>query len=76
MVYASDEVKLARTVVRVPEAEKWSKDLLAAVRLTPMSLHQPRAPEVGFKDKVDTESGVHETQRFRRPWIDERLSKM
>ena len=53
MLYSGDEVKLARTVVRVPEAQKWCKDLLAAVKLTPRSLHQPRATE--FQDKVNIE---------------------
>ena len=55
MLYANDEVKLARTVIRVPELEKWNKDLLASVKLTPMSMHQPREPEVIFKEKVDKE---------------------
>ena len=39
----------------MPEAEKWDKDKLSAISLTPMSLHQPREPEVVFKDKIDTE---------------------
>ena len=55
MVYSDDEVKLARTVVRVPESEKWNKDMLAAVKLTPLSLHLPREGEIVFKDKIDVE---------------------
>ena len=35
MVYSGDDVKLARTVVRVPESEKRNKDLLVPVKLTP-----------------------------------------
>ena len=27
MIHSSDEIRLARTVVRVPEAEKWDKDM-------------------------------------------------
>ena len=56
MVYSGDEVKLARTVVRAPEVEKWNKDLLAAVKLTPVELHQARDAEVVFKEKVDVEA--------------------
>ena len=55
MIYAGDEIKLSRTVMRVPESEKWNKDLLAGVKVTPLSMHQPREPEVIFKDKVEVE---------------------
>ena len=55
MLYANDEVKFARTIVRVPEREKWSKELLSAVKLTPRSLHQPRDSEIVFREKVDEE---------------------
>ena len=58
MLYANDEVKFARTIVRVPEREKWSKDLLSAVKLTPRSLHRPRDSEIVFRDKVDEEGKV------------------
>ena len=29
MMYADELIKLARTVVRVPELEKWDKDMLS-----------------------------------------------
>ena len=41
MLYSNDEVRLARTVVRAPENDKWDKDKLAAVRVTPFSMFQP-----------------------------------
>ena len=53
MLYAEGEIKLARTVVRVPDSEKWSKDLLSAIRVTPYSQHIPREAEVVFKDAVE-----------------------
>ena len=53
MLYSNDEVKLARTVVRVPELEKWDKERLSSVRMTPWDMHKPRTPEVIFKDKVE-----------------------
>ena len=55
MLYSDDEVRLARTVVRVPEKEKWDKDRIAAVKVTPLSMHAPREAEVVFKDKADTQ---------------------
>ena len=55
MLYSDGEVRLSRTVVRVPESEKWSKDRLADVQATPLNLHRPNAPEVIFKEKVDIE---------------------
>ena len=61
MVHSGDGVKLSRTVVRVPEANKWDKELLSGVRATPWDLHRPRDPEVVLKDKADavTESFEH-----------------
>ena len=35
MIFSENGVKLARTVVRVPEVEKFSKEALAEVRATP-----------------------------------------
>ena len=58
MLYAGDEVKLARTIARVPELEKWNKEFLAAVKLTLRSLHQPRDAEIVFRKKIDEEGKV------------------
>ena len=55
MVYYNDEIKLARTVVRVPEVEKWEKEALAAIKVTPWHMHEARQPEVIFKDRVEVE---------------------
>ncbi len=48
-------VTKVKSIHRRPEAEKWNKELLAAVNITPRSLHQPRETEVIFKDKVEAE---------------------
>ena len=55
MVHSGDEVKLARTVVRVPESEKRNKISLADIKLTPWAMHQPRELEVVFEDKTEVE---------------------
>ena len=34
-----------------PESEKWDKDQIAAVKVTPMSMFQPKEPEVIFREK-------------------------
>ena len=44
-----------RTVLRFPESNKWDKDELAKVRVTPWSLHVPKETEVVFKDKKEIE---------------------
>ena len=77
MLYSNGEVRLARTVVRVPELEKWDKDKLAAINLTPMSMHQSRLPEVVFKDKIDTEAReyVDKPLLARQVYFDLRISK-
>jgi hypothetical protein len=53
MIFSDNSVKLARTVIRVPEVEKSSKESLAEVKATPWDLHRPRQPEVVFKEKAD-----------------------
>ena len=53
MLFADSGAKLARTITRVPELEKFDKDMLAGVSATPSDLHQLRKPEVIFKDKVE-----------------------
>ena len=70
-LHSGGEMRLARTVVRVLEAEKWSKELLATVAVTPMSMHQPREPEVNFKEKtdVDKEPFVDKPQIARRTYL-------
>ena len=88
MVYSEDELKLARTVTRVPENEKWNKVMLSGVRCTPYDLHVPKDVEVVFKDKVDVEPKefvdkvmlsrklyLREAD-FGRIWDDKRLSEV
>ena len=55
MISSEGDIKLARTVVRVPEVEKWDKTMLSGVRATPHDLHKPREVEVILKDKVGPE---------------------
>ena len=42
--------------MRVPEGNKWDKDELAKVRVTPWSLHVPQDAEVVFKEKKQSEA--------------------
>ena len=64
MVYSDDQVRLARTVVRVPEADKWCKESVAGVRCTPWDLHVPRETEIIFKEKIDKGHGDFEEQSY------------
>ena len=41
---------------RVPDVEKWNKDLLSSVTVTPWSLHAPKEPEVIFRDQIPIEN--------------------
>ena len=45
----------ARTIIRVPEANKWNKDSLAQLKATPWSLHVPPDTDVVFKEGKDVE---------------------
>ena len=44
---------MARTIMRMPGAEKWDKEALVKISCTPYTMHQPREPEVVFKEKKD-----------------------
>ena len=71
MIYSDDQVRLARTVVRVPEADKWCKESLVGVRCTPWDLHVPRETEIIFKEKIDKGHGDFEEEVIisRQPYI-------
>ena len=63
MIHSDDSIKLARTVVRVPNVEKWDRDSLSAVKATPPSLHVPKGMEVVFREKVDIEIAPEKAQK-------------
>ena len=52
MLHDGNDIKMARTILRMPGAEKWNKDALVRVGCTPYDLHQPREPEVIFREKT------------------------
>ena len=51
MVYSDGQVKLSRTVMRLPDDNKFDKDILAGIAVTPWSLHETRKPEVICRPK-------------------------
>ena len=57
MIHVGDGIQYARTVMRLPEPNKWEKDRLAEIKATPWSLHVPKDPEVIF--------GIRRTQNRR-----------
>ena len=73
MIYSDDQVRLARTVVRVPGTDKWCKESLSAVRCTPWDLHEPQETEIIFKEKIDKGEGKFEEKVpviiARQPYI-------
>ena len=58
MIHGGDEVKYARTVLRMPEANKFDKDELGKIASTPWDLHKPRDLEVVFKEKKEATGEV------------------
>ena len=53
MIHGGDGIVYARTILRLPEPNKWDKDELAKIKATPWSLHTPKDTEVVFKDKKE-----------------------
>ena len=56
MLHDGESIKLARSVMRVPDANKWDKDALTRVGSTPYDLHKPRESEVVFREKTDEDT--------------------
>ena len=50
MIHDGGQVKYARTVVRMPEVNKFDRDKLAKIAATPWDFHVPRGTEVVFKE--------------------------
>ena len=55
MIPDGETTRLARTVMRMPKLEKWSKDALSAIASTPYSLHVPKEPEVIFREVAEAQ---------------------
>ena len=52
MIHGGDGIKMARTIMRLPEANKFDKEELSKISATPFDLHRARDLEVVFKDKA------------------------
>ena len=52
MVHTCQEIGYARSVLRLAESRKWNSDELAKVASTPWDLHQPKDPEVVFRERL------------------------
>ena len=53
MTHDGGEVKYARTILRMPEANKFDRTELAKIAVTPWDLHVPREDAVVLKDKKE-----------------------
>lgn len=53
MLHCDDGIELARTVMRNPDSEKWSKDDLPSVHATPWNMFESKDPEVVFQPRAD-----------------------
>lgn len=62
MVHDNEEIKYARTVIRLPETNKFQKDALGRIRATPYDPHQAAELEVIFRDKKETEHQTFENK--------------
>ena len=50
IVFDGHEVAYSRTVVQVPDQQKWSMENISNVNVRPFQLHVPKEPRVIFKD--------------------------
>ena len=58
MLHDGESIKLARTVVRMPDANKWDVAALGKVGSTTWDLHRPRETEVILKDAVEIDPAL------------------
>ena len=64
-IFSKGQLRLARTLRRLPDCQKWSVEKLQGVTATPWQLHVPRDQEVIFRDKAlaDLETSTAEVLR-------------
>jgi hypothetical protein len=44
-------VRRARTIMRLPDVQKWCRESVAKISATPFQLHVDQGPDVVFQDK-------------------------
>ena len=52
VLHADDGIKLSRTLMRMPDDQKFDKSALSSVAATPWNIFEARTPEVIFKEKA------------------------
>ena len=63
----SAEICRARTIMRLPNAQKWCRESVAKISATPFQLHIDQGPEVVFQDKkVDAEAEAPKEAKLSR----------
>ena len=72
LIWDDGAATAARTIVRLPDVQKWDKDKVAAVISRPWQLHERKEPVVQFREP--TEGAVQEqvpeqTRETRRLYI-------
>ena len=81
------QTMFARTILRMPEPNKFDKGELAKIAVTLWDLHVPREVDVGFKEKnektqdlgkekVGYAAGFHQGVRHRAVWHDARVPQV
>ena len=55
--------------MRVPNAQKFEKERLSSVTITPWQLHNPKDPEVVFKEPVEKRADVEPETLVRRVYL-------
>ena len=64
---ANDTIKYTRTLLRMPDAQKWSAENLATIRQTPFDIHATAEPEVIFRDReAEAEAAVRPEEPVSR----------
>ena len=67
IVHGEHGIKFARTIIRLPDANKWNKEALEKLNVTPQSLHIPKEPEVVFRERpADKTEAVAQKQIISR----------
>ena len=59
-------VRHARTILRLPEPQKWSIGDVQGIAVTPWSIHEPTGPEVTFPQKDTAPENLPAKQRMAR----------
>ena len=71
LVWDGGAVAASRSVARLPDVQKWSKEAIATITMRPWQLHEAKEPKVVFQEQVEKQqqAAAEQPREARRLYI-------